>query len=89
MDSALLEQVFETIDQRNLDVDSVLVIRNGTIVAEKYFSPYTENTRHELYSCTKSFISALIGMAIEDGYIDGVDQPVLGFLPGAHLCEFR
>ena len=81
MDSAFLEQMFETIDQRKLDIDSVLVIRNGTIVAEKYFSPYTEETRHVLYSCTKSFISALVGMAIEDGYIDSVDQPVLDFFP--------
>ncbi len=81
MDSVLLEQMFETIDQQKLDIHSVLIVRNGTIVAEKYYSPYTEDTRHVLYSCTKSFISALIGMAIEDGTIDGVDQLVLNFFP--------
>ena len=81
MDSALLAQAFETIDRRNLEIDSLLVIRNGIIVAEKYFSPYTQNSRHVLYSCTKSFISALVGMAIEDGYIEGIDQLVLDFFP--------
>jgi len=81
MDSKLLEQMFRTMDERHLDIDSVLVIRNGYIVAEKYFPPYTPDTRHRLYSCTKSFISALIGIAIEDGYIDGVKHPVLDFFP--------
>ena len=76
-----MAQVFETIDQRELEIDSVLVIRNGTIVAEKYYPPYTENSRHALYSCTKSFISALVGMAIDDGYIDGINEPVLDFFP--------
>jgi CubicO group peptidase (beta-lactamase class C family) len=81
MDPALLAQMFKTIDERHLIIDSVLVIRNGYIVAEKYYPPYTSDTRHRLYSCTKSFISALIGMAIEDGYIDGVKNPVLDFFP--------
>jgi CubicO group peptidase (beta-lactamase class C family) len=81
MDSALLAQVFETIDRQNLEIDSVVVVRNGFIVAEKYYSPYTQDSRHVLYSCTKSFISALVGMAIEDGYIDNIHQPVLDFFP--------
>jgi len=87
MDSALLAQVFETIDRRNLEIDSVLIIRNGTIVAEKYYPPYTENTRHVLYSCTKSFISALVGMAIEDGYIEGINKPVLDFFPDSSFAN--
>ena len=81
MDSGMLVEMLETIDQRKLGIDSVLVVRNGTIVEEKYYPPYTENTRHELYSCTKSFISALVGIAIDDGYIEDVDQPVLDFFP--------
>lgn len=81
MDSTLLQQMFDTIDQQQLDVHSVLVVRNGYIVAEKYFRPYDQNTRHVIYSCTKSFISALIGIAIEEGAIEDLDQPVLGFFP--------
>jgi CubicO group peptidase (beta-lactamase class C family) len=81
MDSTLLAQMFETIDEQELDIHSVLVIRKGYIVAEKYLPPFTENTRHELFSCTKSFISALIGIAIDDGYIHDVNQTVLDFFP--------
>jgi CubicO group peptidase (beta-lactamase class C family) len=81
MDAALLAQMFENIEQHRLKIDSVLVVRNGYIVAEKYYAPYTINTQHVLYSCTKSFISALIGMAIEDGFIESVGQHVLDFFP--------
>lgn len=82
MDPAMLVQMFESIDQRKLGIDSVIIVRNGYIVEEKYYPPYTKNTRHELYSCTKSFISALVGIAIDEGYIDSVNQRVLDFFPG-------
>jgi CubicO group peptidase (beta-lactamase class C family) len=81
MDSALIEGMFEVIDEQNMAIDGVVVVRNGYIVAEQYYPPYTENTRHVLYSCTKSFISALIGIAIADGYIEGIDQLALDFFP--------
>jgi CubicO group peptidase (beta-lactamase class C family) len=92
MDSALFEQMFKNIDQQRLGIDSVLVIRNGYIVAEKYYPPYTIDTQHVLYSCTKSFISALIGMAIDGGYIENVTSPVLDFFPDrafAHVDELK
>jgi CubicO group peptidase (beta-lactamase class C family) len=44
--------------------------------------PWTRDTKHNVYSCTKSVISTLIGIAIEDGFIDGVDQPILDLFPG-------
>jgi len=69
------------IEEQALDVHSVVVIRNGTIVAEKYFPPYQQDTQHELYSVTKSFISALLGIAIQDGYIKDVQQPVADLMP--------
>jgi CubicO group peptidase (beta-lactamase class C family) len=40
---------------------------------------YDENSRHILYSCTKSVTSALIGIAIEEGYIGGVDDKILDY----------
>jgi CubicO group peptidase (beta-lactamase class C family) len=81
MDSDMLGRMLDTIDEQRMAIDGVVVIRNGYIVAEQYYSPYTENSRHVLYSCTKSFISALTGIAVGDGYIDSVDHPVLDFFP--------
>ena len=81
MDSQQLAKMFESIKQQDLNLDGVLIIRHGTIVTETYFPPFQQDTKHELYSCTKSFISALMGIAIDKGYIDGIDQPMLDFFP--------
>jgi CubicO group peptidase (beta-lactamase class C family) len=81
MDPVLLAQMFEAIETRSLDVHGVVIVRNGYIVAETYYAPFTQDTRHMLYSVTKSFTSALVGIAIGEGYIEGVDQHVLDFFP--------
>jgi CubicO group peptidase (beta-lactamase class C family) len=80
---AAMEQALENYPQA--DFHSLLVVRNGAIVAEKYGQGYNQDSQHMLYSCTKSVISALVGIAIEEGYIKGVDQPVSGFFPEALL----
>jgi len=81
MDAALLGQMLEAIGEQNLRIDSVLVVRNGYIVAEKYYPPYDQETMHGIYSVTKSVVSALIGIAIQEGYVKGVDDAVLDFYP--------
>ncbi|MHA2289641.1 MAG: serine hydrolase domain-containing protein [Promethearchaeota archaeon] len=80
----LLEIENYTIDQ-NIEgyMDSLLLIRNGYLVYESYPSAptYDENTLHNLHSVTKAFTSALIGIAIEDGYIGGLNDYVLDYFP--------
>ena len=76
--------VADTVDKigrERLPVHSFLLIRNGTLVEEKYFSGFKRETKHALRSCTKSVTSALLGIAIQDGVIQGVDQKVLDFFP--------
>jgi len=79
MDSQRLAAMFESIEEQDLNLDGVLIVRHGYIVTETYFPPFQQDTKHELYSCTKSFASALVGMAIDKGYVDGVSHPVLDF----------
>jgi CubicO group peptidase (beta-lactamase class C family) len=81
MDAALLQQMLDAIDEQNLNIDSVVVVHNGHIVTEKYYPPYNQDTMHGLQSITKSVISALIGIAIQEGYINSVDDLVLDFFP--------
>jgi len=81
MDAAKLSEMLEAVKSQNLNLHSLLVIRNGAIVSENYFGSNDPNTRHELYSCTKSFIATLVGMAIDKGAISGIGQPVVGFFP--------
>ena len=82
MDSDDLADMLAVIDEDNLAIDAVLVVRHGHLVAEAYTQPHQVEDRHKLFSCTKSVVSALVGIAIEQGYIEGVDQPLLSLFPG-------
>lgn len=81
MDSALLLEMMEVIWQNDMKIDSVLVVRNGYIVLDAYGYPREESDSPNIFSCSKSVTSALIGVAIDKGDIKGVHQPVLEFFP--------
>ncbi|PKK82668.1 MAG: hypothetical protein CVT49_12375 [candidate division Zixibacteria bacterium HGW-Zixibacteria-1] len=63
------------------EIHSLLVIRNGFLVFERYYRGYDVNRLHRIYSVTKSFTSALVGIAMEQGYVDSLDHNVLSFFP--------
>jgi CubicO group peptidase (beta-lactamase class C family) len=82
MDSEKLTRMLDAIQEQKLGLHGLLVIRNGYIVSETYFGSFQQDTRHDLYSVTKSFVSTLIGIALDKGYIDSTDQRVVDFFPG-------
>ncbi|HEY4354968.1 MAG TPA: serine hydrolase [Acidobacteriaceae bacterium] len=59
------------------DVHSVLLYQHGKLVLEEYFYGYDAQRQHQLRSATKSIVSALAGIAIDQGAIAGVQEPVL------------
>ncbi|MGN6516812.1 MAG: serine hydrolase domain-containing protein [Rhizomicrobium sp.] len=59
----------------------LIIVKNGRIVLERYGLGRTEKDRWTSFSVGKSFTSTLIGAAIKDGYIKGVDSPVTDYLP--------
>lgn len=81
MDSAKLLMADEFIQERLGDVFSLLIVKNGYLVFEKYYSWGDPSKIAPVYSITKSVTSALIGIALEKGYLDSVDQKVMGFFP--------
>src|SRR5512145_2006167 len=81
MDSRKIEQMLAAIEQKGLAFHSLLVIRNGYLVSETYFGSYTQDTKQDIYSCTKSFVSTLIGIAIDRGIIEHTDQRIIDFFP--------
>lgn len=87
MDSAALLGALEAAAAQKLALDGLLVARNGTIVMEAYFGAYHRGARHVLYSCTKSFVSTLVGIAIDQGKLAGVDVPVLSLFPGQSFAN--
>ena len=86
MDSATLNGVMDFIEQASLDVESLIVIRHGYIVLEEYPDPeYDRDSMHIANSVTKSFVSALIGIAIQQGHIAGVDQKMVDLFPDRNV----
>jgi Tol biopolymer transport system component/CubicO group peptidase (beta-lactamase class C family) len=60
---------------------SVLILRNDKIVLERYFQQEEPQHARNIQSASKSFLSALVGIAIHEGYIQSVDQTAAEFLP--------
>jgi len=60
---------------------SVLVLRDDKIVLERYFQHEDSSHAHNTQSVTKSILSALVGIAIDEGFIQSVDQTAADFLP--------
>ena len=59
----------------------LIVIQNDTNVYEHYWRGQTESTPHISWSMSKSFVSALMGIAIQEGYIQSINQYVEEYLP--------
>ena len=88
MDPLLLDQMMVFIEEGELPVDSVIIVRHGYIVLEAYPDPsFNENNQHILYSTTKSITSALIGIAIQEGFIEGIDQHIVDFFPDRPIAN--
>ena len=62
-------------------LDSLLIVRNGKLVLEEYFRGFNADKIHTLQSVSKSFTSALIGIAIERGDLESVHENILDFFP--------
>jgi CubicO group peptidase (beta-lactamase class C family) len=80
IDYGILDSLITAIDENVYgDVHSVLIHRSEYLVFERYFNGYHRDRHQEIYSVTKSFTSALIGIAIERGDLDGVDDNIWKF----------
>lgn len=76
MDSTKLVNFFNKLNENTQGTHSAIIIRNGYIVAEKYSEEYSPEIKQRVFSATKSVISALIGIAIDQGNIKLEDRVV-------------
>ena len=60
---------------------AVVVVRHGRIVWERYWGGWNETSTDNSWSMAKSVVSALVGIAIDEGLIEGLDQPAADFIP--------
>ncbi len=78
-----LDNKFDNFDSflENKKCVSFIVIRNDTILYENYFSGYGDSSVITTFSASKSFVSALVGIAIEEGYIYSTNEPITKYIP--------
>lgn len=70
----------EAADKEIDSLHSVMIVRHGQVVAEGWWTPYSADKRHALYSLSKSFTSTAVGIAAAEGKLSA-DDPVLKFFP--------
>ena len=80
LSASVFEKMEKYIGDTLWSTESMLIVRHGYVVFEKYYKSTSEELR-SLKSVTKSFISALLGIAIEKGLVQSTDQKMIEFFP--------
>lgn len=86
MDPKVLAEAYQSF-QKYEGVYSLLVMRNGKIIAEQYFNGKSKNDYSNVASVSKSFISALTGIAVKERLIDSLEQKLPLFFPSYFTSE--
>ena len=79
-DLTRIDQVFEKLHTDPHKIDGVLAIYKGNLVLENYFNSYSAKTHHDLRSVTKSITALLVGIALQQGYIGSIEDPISSYL---------
>ncbi|MEK9740961.1 MAG: serine hydrolase [Flavobacteriaceae bacterium] len=76
-------QLPNEIEQKNAAWGTVafLIIKNDSLYFEKYYDGYGVDSKSNSFSMSKSYIAAMLGKAIDEGYVKSIDQPVIDFIP--------
>lgn len=76
MSSRSIAALLDRLDARSVECHSIMIVRQGHVVAEGWWAPYSADRPHLLYSLTKSFTSVAVGLAIADGLLSPDDRVV-------------
>lgn len=85
MNSDMLSRLHAFIQEQELPVYAVLIVRHGSLVFEHYYHGSTLQNTYQIASCTKSILSALVGIALDKGLIHSLDQTLPDFIADEHL----
>jgi CubicO group peptidase (beta-lactamase class C family) len=79
--------MMERIEKYDIRIDGLAIVRNGAMVFEAYFYPFQKGHTHPIHSCTKSIMSALVGIAIDNGFLAHTDLTVTALFPDNAVSE--
>lgn len=74
-----LDDLIDNFEQR--DYRALVVIKDNKLAIEYYYNSFWRNHIHDIRSAGKSITSLLLGVAIQEGYIDSLSQDVFSFFP--------
>lgn len=80
VDSAKLADALLAIKQAGTRIHSLMIVRNGYLVVDSYFYPYGGSIYHDLASDTKSVMTTLVGIAVDQGKLR-LDDTLVSFFP--------
>ncbi len=75
----ILDMVRKTIEGEYQDVHSILIYKSDKLVLDEYFYGYDETTPHQLRSATKVFYGTLMGITIQQGFIESENELLLPY----------
>jgi CubicO group peptidase (beta-lactamase class C family) len=90
-----IEAYLDELKKDSIEIHSLMLVRNGKVVYEKWFEGNSPDSLHIMNSVSKSFTAAAVGFAIGEGLIS-LDDKVVSFFPAdlpdtvsAYLAQLR
>jgi CubicO group peptidase (beta-lactamase class C family) len=81
MDSEIVDMGLEWLSTTYGNLFSILIVRNDHLAVEEYFHGSARDHSNNVHSASKSMLSALVGIAIDQGHIEGLDQKISDIIP--------
>lgn len=63
--------------------NAIALAHNGQFIYDAYQNGFNENTRHQMWSVTKSVTTSLVGIAVSEGLVDSIHDPITKYIPEA------
>ena len=81
IDERDMERIYQRASEIAPPLESLLISRGNTLISEQYFGGLDRDDLANMKSASKSILSILVGIAIDQGYLSGVDQTIDEFFP--------
>lgn len=76
----LIDNLMESLTEAQIKLHSLLILKDDTLICEKYFAPYDENKLHRMFSLTKTLTAIAIGLLADEGKIS-LDDKIVPYFP--------
>ena len=79
-DTTMVGSMLRQLYREKHRLHSILLVKDDQIILESYFNGFSDSTKHDLRSVTKSIRSILVGIALDKGFIKSLDDPISIYL---------